>query len=103
MWATKRSAWMFLCAFLLVIPLSVFAEPVDKGAMLSITCNGCHGTDGKSSGAIPSIAGKSADYIAKAMQDFKQEKRPSTVMNRHAKGYSDAEIKLIADYFASKK
>jgi len=71
--------------------------------MLSITCAGCHGTDGKSAGTIPSIAGKSADYISQAMMDFRDEKRPSTVMMRHAKGYSDEEIKLIAEYFASKK
>ena len=103
MWTTKRSAWMFLGTLLFVIPLSVSAEAVNQAAMLSITCAGCHGTDGKSNGTIPSIAGKSADYIEKAMQDFKTEKRPSTVMNRHARGYSDAEIKLIAEYFASKK
>lgn len=100
---TKRFTGMFLPVAFLVIPFSVIAEPITKGAMLSITCAGCHGTDGKSTGAIPSIAGKSADYIEKAMLDFKAEKRPSTVMSRHAKGYSDEEIKLIAEYFASKK
>jgi len=71
--------------------------------MLSITCNGCHGPDGKSVGAIPSIGGKAADYIEKALLDFRDDKRPSTVMQRHAKGYSDAEIKLMAEYFAAKK
>ena len=99
----KPCAWMLVVACLLIIPVSTLAEPVTKGAMLSITCAGCHGTDGKSTGAIPSIAGKSSDYIEKAMLDFRDEKRPSTVMKRHAKGYSDDEIKLIAEYFAGKK
>lgn len=103
MYRSTSFAWKFLVASLLILPFSSYAEPITKGAMLSITCAGCHGTDGKSAGTIPSIAGKSADYISKAMLDFRDGNRPSTVMQRHAKGYSDEEIKLIADYFASKK
>ncbi len=103
MYRLKSFAWKFLVVSLLFLPFVSNAEPVSKGAMLSITCAGCHGTDGRSNGAIPSIAGKSADYISQAMMDFRDDKRPSTVMMRHAKGYSDDEIKLIADYFASKK
>ena len=99
----KSFTWKFLVASLLFLSFVANAEPVSKGAMLSITCAGCHGTDGRSNGAIPSIAGKSADYISQAMMDFRDDKRPSTVMMRHAKGYNDEEIKLIADYFASKK
>lgn len=79
------------------------SEPITQGAMLSITCNGCHGTDGNSKGSIPSIKGIPAETISKAMRDFRDDKRTATVMNRHAKGYSDGEIKLIAEYFASKK
>ena len=71
--------------------------------MLSNSCAGCHGTDGNSPGAIPSIQGKSADFIATALTEFRDGKRPSTVMGRHAKGYSDEEIKLIADHFAKLK
>ncbi|WP_455375336.1 c-type cytochrome [Kaarinaea lacus] len=99
----KSFTWKFLVVSLLFLSFVANAEPVSKGAMLSITCAGCHGTDGRSNGAIPSIAGKSADYISQAMMDFRDDKRPSTVMMRHAKGYNDEEIKLIADYFASKK
>lgn len=88
---------------LLFSPLILSDEQITKGAMLSITCAGCHGTDGRSTGAIPGIAGKSADYLNKAMLDYREGNRPSSVMDRHAKGYSDDEIKLIADYFASKK
>ena len=103
MYRSTSFAWKFLVASLLMLPFLSYAEPITKGAMLSITCAGCHGTDGKSAGTIPSIAGKSADYISQAMLDFRDDKRPSTVMKRHAKGYSDEEIKLIAEYFASKK
>lgn len=71
--------------------------------MLSVSCAGCHGTDGRSPGAIPSIAGKSADTIERALKEFRSGQQDSTVMARHAKGYTDEEIKLIAQYFASIK
>lgn len=81
---------------------SAQAAKVSRGAMLANSCAGCHGTGGHSPGAIPSIAGKSADFIAGALRDFQSGSREATVMNRHAKGYSEEEIKLIADFFASK-
>ncbi len=75
------------------------AAEVTRGAMLANSCAACHGTDGKSPGSIPAIYGKPASYLAKALMDFRDGKRPSTVMGRHAKAYSDEEIKLIADFF----
>ncbi|MFO7603398.1 MAG: c-type cytochrome [Gammaproteobacteria bacterium] len=82
-------------------PLS--AKGISQGAMLSNTCSACHGTDGKSPGAIPSLYGKSAQFIQQALTEFRSGVRASTVMGRHARGYTDEEIKLIADYFASLK
>ena len=92
---------------LLLFNSTVYAASVSphisQGAMLSNSCSACHGTDGKSPGAIPSINGKSARFIHQALLEFRSGNRASTVMGRHAKGYSDKEIKLIADYFASLK
>ena len=82
---------------------AVHAEELTPGAMLSISCAGCHGTDGASPGSIPSLQGKPAAYLARAMQDFRSGERPATVMGRHAKGYTDDEIRLMAEYFASRK
>ncbi len=103
MWVTKPVVCSLAVISLLSLPVSSIAEKITEGAMLSITCNGCHGTDGRSTGSIPAIAGKSAEYLQKAMMDFRDDKRPSTVMKRHAKGYSDEQIKLIAEYFSGKK
>jgi len=66
------------------------------------TCFSCHGTDGKSSGDMPTIAGKSASYISNKMMDFRSGKKPSTVMMRITKGFSDAELKAIANFFSKK-
>lgn len=88
---------------LLISSSVVHAVSITQGEMLSNSCSACHGTDGKSPGEIPSINGKSARFINQALTEFRAGNRPSTVMGRHAKGYSDKEIKLIADYFASLK
>jgi sulfide dehydrogenase cytochrome subunit len=69
--------------------------------MLADTCAGCHGTDGASTGpATPSLAGMSEIYMVDSMTAFKSGERPSTVMGRIAKGYSDEEVKLMASVFA---
>jgi sulfide dehydrogenase cytochrome subunit len=80
---------------------SLQATEITRGVMLSNSCAACHGTEGRSPGAIPGIYGKSSEYISQALLDFREGKRPATVMGRHASGYSDEEIRLIAEYFSS--
>jgi len=72
------------------------SPPPASGRTLAATCTGCHGPAGKSAGSIPSINGRSEADIVRAMQEFKTDRRPATVMNRHAKGFSDDEIVAMA-------
>jgi len=81
-----------------ISPLS--AVEITQGMMLANSCAACHGTDGKSPGAIPSINGKSVEFLTKTLSGFRDGSRPSTVMGRHANGYSDNEIKHIAEHFS---
>ena len=82
-----------------LLPVSAFAA--DKGMVLALSCASCHGTNGLSSGSIPRIQGRSAEYIEKAMLQYKAGERPATVMNRIAKGYTDEEIKLLSAYLGN--
>ena len=71
---------------------------------LSYTCAGCHGFNGASNGpAIPSLAGLGEEYLIEAMQEYKEDKRNPTIMNRIAKGYNDEEFKLMAQFFAKQE
>ncbi len=120
--AVKFRVWLIACAFSTVALASgsgAFAagssvgsksvkqvqtkkgEANPRGLVLSLSCSSCHGTDGKSVGIIPSISGRSTEYIETAMKAFKSGARYSTVMSRHAKGYTDEEIRLIAEYFGN--
>lgn len=72
---------------------------------LAATCFNCHGPDGKSSGAIPSLAGQSKNDIVNAMKDFRSGKRDeyATVMKKYALGYTDSEYEAMAEYFSNIK
>lgn len=72
---------------------------------IAATCFICHGPQGKSLGAIPSLAGQDKDYIVNAMKEFRSGKRDDsvTVMRKYAVGYTDAEYEDVAAYFAAIK
>lgn len=75
----------------------------ESGAYLAANCANCHGTTGTSQGAMPSLAGKDAQYIVDQMREFRDGKRPGTIMHQLSKGYSDEQIAAIAAYFAAQK
>ncbi len=77
------------------------AQAIRSPDILANTCAGCHGTNGQSAGdSMPSLAGLDERYFYKTMKDFQSGARPSTIMGRLAKGYSDNEMKGMADFFA---
>jgi len=89
-------------ALLLASP--AVAQPAGPtGRAMAQTCYVCHGPAGRSAPPIPIIARVPADILRTRMIEFKTEQRPSTVMARIAKGYSDEQITAISDYLGSLK
>ena len=70
-------------------------------SMLGNTCAGCHGTNGHSAEPMPIIAGLPDRYMADTMKSYRSGKRPSTIMGRLARGYSDEEIESMSGFFAA--
>lgn len=87
------------------LTVSVVAHAQDAGTVrgMAATCANCHGTDGRSVGTVPGLAGVDKAYMMQQMLDFKAGKRPATIMHQLAKGFSDAEIEQLAAYFAAQK
>lgn len=90
-------------ALFLIVSVSAQAEEDWRAFMLAASCAACHGTDGQSPDSIPTIQGKSAEYIADKLRIFKAGEGNPTVMNRLAKGYSEEEIDAIAAWFAARE
>jgi len=84
----------------LMLGTTAHAAP-PSGQTIGLTCLACHGDAGQGAGAIPPLAGRPADTLYQALIDFKAGKRPATVMDRHAKGYSDEELRAVAEYFST--
>jgi cytochrome c553 len=73
-----------------------------KGAALA--CGACHLMSGHGHQESADLAGLSAEYIVRTMQDFKSGVRIDPArMNAIAKGMSDEDIRQAADYFAALK
>lgn len=69
---------------------------------LAANCAACHGTGGKIArdSAVVGLAGMPSDWIVDSMKQFKEGKKPATVMHQIAKGYSNEEIAAMGDYFS---
>ncbi len=69
---------------------------------LAANCAACHGTNGKpaSGSTLAGLAGKPSGELLTAMTQFKEGKKPATLMHQLAKGYTDEELKALAEYFS---
>jgi cytochrome c553 len=67
------------------------------------SCSGCHPATAGVATPVPRLAGRDAAQITTAMSEFRTGKRPATVMDRIAKGFTDDETKAIAAFFAAQK
>jgi cytochrome subunit of sulfide dehydrogenase len=95
----------FLCGAAVLLPLAAAAQPSDAQALqarsLAATCANCHGTQGRAKGDMKPLAGMPADKMLALLADFKTGRQPATVMHQISKGYTDEQLRLIAQYFAA--
>ena len=103
---TSKSA--LLLALALTASASAHAAegslPAPSGEMMGNTCAGCHGTHGRLQGeAFRPLAGMNQATFIRAMEEFRSGARPATLMGHVAKGYTDDEIKAMAEFFAKVK
>jgi cytochrome c553 len=103
-----NTQWKVLWGLLALMSGSVTQAQDAAGAnaarALAATCFTCHGTDGRSVGGVPpSLAGQNKATLLQQLKEYKEGKRPGTIMPQHAKGYTDAQLEQIAGYFAAVK
>jgi sulfide dehydrogenase cytochrome subunit len=91
-------------ALMAVSPFAIAAD-ADLGRDVAANCATCHRTDAPrgSAGAIPGLIGRDKNELILAMQEFRDGRRPSTVMQQLAKGYTETQIEAAAAYLARQK
>jgi cytochrome c553 len=103
---TRNIALMALAAALLAaLPASAMAkgDPA-AGKEKSITCQACHGVDGKSiDPSYPNLAGQYASYMEKALRDYRDGRRTNAIMAPMAAGLSNQDIEDLAAWYASQE
>jgi cytochrome subunit of sulfide dehydrogenase len=83
------------------VPALAQAPEATRARDMAATCANCHGTGGISRGETESLAGKPRDELSRKMQEFKTGAKPGTIMPQLIKGFSDAQIELLAGWFAA--
>ena len=101
---TKTITRLGLLSFA-VLSASAFAgEPInmDAAKKLAETCQACHGADGNSTASIyPRLAGQYADYLARALHEYRDGGRVNPIMAVYVETLSDQDIRNLAAYFSA--
>ena len=74
-----------------------------KGKEKAALCSACHGADGNTPLApeYPKLASQPADYLEKALRDYKSGKRKNPLMGPQAQNLTKQDMKDLATYFSS--
>ena len=99
---------MRLLALALALSLAGVANAADLKAgqkKAAEVCVACHGADGNkpSDPTQPVLAGQHADYLARALTDYKIGRRNNPIMKGFASSLSKKDIEDLAAWFASQK
>ncbi len=94
-------------AALCLVAVAGAAQAADPnlGRNLAATCANCHGTNGNAvkGAGLDSLAGVPKEKTLQKLADFKSGDKPASIMHQITKGYTDAQLDLIATYFAAQK
>lgn len=103
-WSEQQFADM--AAFLAgpVVKTPATAKPVGKLPEAAQTCVACHGTDGVGiTPQYPTLSGQHADYLERALTDYKNGGRKNAIMSGFAAQLSARDIKAISAYYAAQR
>ena len=78
------------------------AGDVVAGRQKALMCQTCHGLDGKAKiPEAPSLAGQSAIYLAKALNDYRSGARKNDMMSLVAPTLKDKDVEDLAAYYSA--
>ena len=92
------------CALLGSATAALAAGDPTAGKAKSTTCAACHNADGNSAVAqYPKLAGQSADYLVKQLQEYKSGARVNAIMVGMVAPLSPQDMEDLAAFYASQQ
>jgi cytochrome c553 len=96
--AAIATALALTCVFLPVAAADLAAG----AAKAKEVCAACHGMDGNSAQTdYPKLGGQHAEYMAKALRDYKNGTRKNPIMSGFAAALTPKDIENLAAYYAA--
>ena len=84
------------------VPALAASGDAEAGRKKSTPCAACHGANGVSpSPEFPNLAGQYADYLATALNHYKNGKRKNPIMAEQVKNLTEKDMMDLAAYFSS--
>jgi cytochrome c553 len=78
---------------------------LERGRLLTYTCQGCHGVEGYKNAYpnyhVPKIGGQSTQYLVNALEAYRQGSREHPTMQVQAESFSEQDIADIAAFLSS--
>ena len=98
-----RALALWLCAAAALAATSAPAGKTRPPTANAAPCEACHGVHGEGAplAAIPRLAGQSADYLAKQLDDYENHTRDNVIMRNFARGLSGSERAQLGAYYAT--
>jgi cytochrome c553 len=78
------------------------AGDIAAGRQKALMCQTCHGLDGRAKiPEAPSLAGQSAAYLTKALNDYRSGARKNDMMSLVAPALKDKDVEDLAAYYSA--
>ncbi|HKJ10494.1 MAG TPA: cytochrome c [Gammaproteobacteria bacterium] len=94
-----------LSAGLALAGSAVAAGNPTAGRLKAFTCFGCHGIPGYTNAYpqynVPKLGGQHAEYIVKALKEYKDGQRSHPTMHAQASSLSEQDMEDIAAFFST--
>ena len=78
------------------------AQTSPAARLLASNCFQCHGTNGAGPG-FDTLAGKSSSELYNEMKNFQSGAEGNGIMAKHSLGYTDAQLRLLANWLSTQR
>ncbi len=87
-------------AMLLALWSAAAVGATEDDRLLASQCLGCHAADSTGRGGFDRLTGETASEITEEMVEMRNKSGSGNIMHLQARGYDDAQIQRIAQWFA---